>query len=279
MTEKEESKVPEGRASVEEASTAKASEAAPSFSPATPDDFRLTRLVVMVGGWVLLYLLFNTNNPFSRLITMDAESFLLEAGPLDYLIYLGGHALGLAGAVSLLERGLGRERARELLLARRGKQTVPTLVFVAALVVARLVDGILAYLLPARFLLDLPLVLGDLAFDAWRVALVDAAATLLQTATRQLIVMSLLSLVVARGGFDWAGRWKWLLVVAWLYLIGGLVCASPTEGTLVYSLVSCGFSEVCYGMHFLRCRNLPLTVLAGCATELVLAMVLYAVLV
>jgi hypothetical protein len=56
--------------------------------------------------------------------------------------------------------------------------------------------------------------------------------------------------------------------IAYLFIVGGVLCSSPTTTTLLGGILSNGLSELACGWYFWRSHNLKLTVLLSwCASE------------
>lgn len=238
-------------------------------------DLPLTSLVAMLGGWVLIYLVQNTDNPLSQLLHLDAESFLLEGQALDYLVYVGGHLGLLAVAVGLLALGLGprtlpdlvrlprslEERAPEgawwrMLLTPIGLCAASALALLAATVLGYR----LAYALPDRYLLETPYTLADFEFEAVGVAMAVGLVRLVRISLWQLWVLVPLSLVMRTGVVDLHNPRHAVAVAGVLFVGGGLALASPSTGTVVYYVALYGLPAVACGASYLATRSWTTTV-------------------
>lgn len=262
--------------------------------------YPLTSLVVMFGGWILIYLLQNTDNPISQALNMPYDSFYFDARLVDYLVLMGGNALIFVACVALLFFGVGRQEARRLLLpggARVGdsdaqaagagasegakprkascRQIVLAVVF-AVLVLGSLVAGMyLAFLFPEDYLYEMPFTLYDFQFETVGLALTIGFVMLVKIAIRQLFIAVPIALAQRRGLLPPGNALKWVLFVLVLFVYGSVVWAEPSFGFFLYCVTAYGLCALVSGLYFHASRNYPAMVLACWGVVELLGAVLY----
>jgi hypothetical protein len=232
----------------------------------------LTSLVLTLGGWLLIYLLMNTDNPYSQLINVDANSFLVEARWLDYVVYVFGHVLLVLAALGFLVLGMGgrgallllarpRSRAQHAPIGRLRSRLGLTALFVFALVVAFVLGRVMLTFLPERFFLDVPYNLEDFQYDSLPICLAVMCVVLCRMTLWQLFMLVPLALLMDTGVIDLRRGRHVVGLALMLFVLGGLAMASPAEGTVIFGVASYGFPSLVCGAYYLKTRSFPACVL------------------
>ena len=229
-----------------------------------------SRIATMVCGWWLLYLLANTNNPLAQMANIDPTLFVVDAEPFDYFFYIGSRALFLIACIALLWHGLGRDKSRQLLQnPQDSSQKMHHIIFfVCQLFVAKLIEKAAILLLPSNLLWDLPYVLEDLQYDSVSMGIFISATKLLATCAQQIMILTPLALAARLPITKKLGsQQRVATAIAYLFIVGGVLCSSPTTTTLLGGILSNGLSELACGWYFWRSHNLKLTILFSWGTS------------